>query len=170
MKYVVLLSIFLLSLTSSAQSTGSKQPETTTYFFIRHAEKDLSNPENRNPELTKEGKNRAENWAKMLADVPVDMVYSTDYIRTKKTAEPIAKSKNLEVILYNPKNLNSPDFQKNTKGKITVIVGHSNTTPSFVNKIIGKKKYHSIDEKIYGKVFIINITGDVITDTLLRFN
>ncbi len=170
MKPIFILLIFLSSWVSSCQSNVSQQQATTTYFLIRHAEKDLSDPGNRNPDLTEAGKIRSENWAKMLVDVPVNMVYTTDYIRTRKTAEPIAKSKNLELVLYDPRNLNDTEFQKKTKGKTVVVVGHSNTTPAFVNKIIGKEKYSAIDEKIYGKLFIIKVTGDIISDTVLTIN
>ncbi|WP_109097575.1 histidine phosphatase family protein [Aquimarina sp. AU58] len=170
MKPIFFLLIFLSSWVSSCQSNTPQQEVTTTYFLVRHAEKDLSDPGNRNPKLTEAGKMRSENWAKMLVDVPVDMVYTTDYIRTRKTAEPIAKSKNLETTLYNPRNLNDTEFQEKTKGKTVVVVGHSNTTPTFVNKIIGKEKYSAIDEKIYGKLFIIKVTGDIITDTVLNID
>lgn len=174
MKSVSLLLIFLFFLTSCNQSAIptqiQKETTTTTYIFIRHAEKDLSDPNNRNPNLTEEGKTRAENWAKILADTKVDIIYTTDYIRTQKTAEPIATSQGLETTIYNPKDLNDSDFQKKTKGKTTVIVGHSNTTPSFVNKIIGENKYKSIDEKIYGKIFILTITNNTITDIVLHIN
>ncbi len=170
MRTILVLSIFLTTFLSSAQKIAESQGLTTTYFFIRHAEKDLSDPKNKNPNLTNEGNIRAENWAKMFVDTNIDMIYTSDYIRTQKTAEPIAKSKNLEVTLYDPKNLNDVDFQQKTKGKTVVVVGHSNTTPTFVNKIIGKKKYNAIDEKIYGKIFIVKITGNVITDTVLTIN
>ncbi|PKV52094.1 histidine phosphatase superfamily protein (branch 1) [Aquimarina sp. MAR_2010_214] len=171
MKSILILFAFLSFWPCSSQDNSSQQQSvTTTYFFVRHAEKDLSDPKNRDPKLTTEGKKRAANWAKMLADTPIDMVYTTDYTRTRKTAEPIAKSKNLELTLYNPRDLNNIEFQKKTKGKTVVIVGHSNTTPTFVNTIIGKEKYSSIDEKIYGKLFILKVTGDIITDTVLTIN
>jgi len=140
---------------------------TTTYILVRHSEKDLSDPSNRNPELTKAGKERSENLAEILTDTTIDQVYSTNYARTLQTAEPIAKAKNIKVTHYDPRKLYDEEFQKNTKGKTTVIVGHSNTTPAFVNKIMGQKKYNDLDEKEYGKLFIIKITGDVITDTVL---
>lgn len=170
MKSVSLLVIFFFCLTSCSQNTVSNQTETTTYFFIRHAEKDLSNPNDRDPNLTGQGKTRAHNWAKTLADTKIDFVYTTDYKRTKKTAEPIAKSQGLKIITYNPKFLNDADFQKKTKGKTTVVVGHSNSTPDFVNKIIGQDKYESIDEKIYGKIFILTITDKTIIDTVLNID
>jgi phosphohistidine phosphatase SixA len=170
MKPILAFLIFISYWINSCQSNVSPQQITTTYFLVRHAEKDLSDPDNQNPKLTEAGKIRSENWAKMLVDTPVDMVYTTNYIRTRKTAEPIAKNKKLELALYNPRNLYDSRFQKKTKGKTVVIVGHSNTIPALVNKIIGKEKYSTIDEKIYGKLFIIKITGDIITDTVLYIN
>ncbi|WP_062060437.1 SixA phosphatase family protein [Aquimarina longa] len=169
MKLLVTVFIFLFSLPSSSQNNTLSEA-TTTYFFIRHAEKELSDPNNKDPNLTKQGKIRAENWAKILTDTKVDLVYTTDYNRTQETAKPIAKSKNLSLSFYNPRNLNDLQFQKATKGKTVVIVGHSNTTPSFVNKIIGKEKYMPINEKNYSKLFIIKITGNIITDTVLIIN
>ncbi len=169
MKSILILHIFLFSIVSFAQET-SEQSQTTTYFFIRHAEKDLSDPNNKNPNLTEEGKERSENWAKMLADTPIDLVFSTDYLRTQQTAQPIAASKELTIASYNPRDLYNSDFQQKTKGKTSVIVGHSNTTPTFVNKILGKEKYTSIDEKVYGKLFIIKITDAIITDSVLIIN
>lgn len=170
MRVILVLSIFLLTILSSAQDTVASEDLTTTYFFIRHAEKELSDPKNRNPNLTKKGNERAENWAKTLTDINIDIIYTTDYIRTQKTAKPIAESKSLEVTLYDPRNLNDSNFQQKTKGKTIVVVGHNNTTPAFVNKIIGEEKYSPIDEKIYGKLFIVKVTGDVITDTVLTIN
>lgn len=170
MKLILFLFSFISSYICIAQNNILPQTETTTYFFIRHAEKDVSNPNNLNPKLTQKGKNRAQNWANILIDTNIDYIYTTNYIRTRQTAKPIANSKKLKMILYDPKDLNSVDFQEKTKGKTTVVIGHSNTTPDFVNKVIGYKKYLPINEKVYGKIFIVKITGDVITDTLLHFN
>ncbi len=168
-KTILILSIFTSSLTSIAQNI-SKDQSTTTYFFIRHAEKDLSDQSNRNPQLTETGIKRAQNWAKILADTKVELVFSTDYDRTRQTAQPIAEDQDVEVSLYDPNQLNTAEFQQKTKGKTSVIIGHSNTTPAFVNKIIGKEKYISTDEKVYGKLFIIKITGNTITDTVLHID
>lgn len=63
-----------------------KKENTTTYYLIRHAEKDQSDKSNRNPHLTDEGLKRAENWSKILANVKFDKIYSTNYYRTLETA------------------------------------------------------------------------------------
>ena len=58
----------------------------STYFLIRHAEKDRSDSENKNPSLTEKGKQRAILWSQILADYGVEAVYATDYKRTQETA------------------------------------------------------------------------------------
>ena len=60
----------------------------TTYYLIRHAEKERTDPTNRDPHLTLEGKKRAENWQNIFKKVPFDIVYSTPYHRTRETRSP----------------------------------------------------------------------------------
>ncbi|MFD2561743.1 SixA phosphatase family protein [Aquimarina rubra] len=170
-KYIsTTLLVLLLVLFSGCAKKTVENKNTTTYILVRHSEKDLSDPTNGNPNLTEAGKKRSENLVNILANIKIDKVYSTKYARTLQTAEPIAKDRNIEVTKYDPKKLYDEEFQKQTTGKTSVIVGHSNTTPAFINKIIGQKKYDDIDEKDYSKLFIIKITGDVITDTVLNID
>lgn len=166
---LIIFCLCLFSLYGCGQET-EKEVSTTTYILVRHAEKDLSDPDNKNPDLTKEGISRANRLVKVLKDIHIDMVYSTDYKRTLQTATPIAKDRNIEIALYNPKKSYDETFKQKTQGKTTVIVGHSNSTPTFVNKIIGQKKYKTIDEKDYNKLFIISLQKDMITDMMLNFD
>lgn len=142
----------------------------TTYYLIRHAEKDLSDKSNRNPHLSEVGMARAKNWAKILGAAKLDMVYSTDYFRTKETAAPIAKANNVEVTLYNPRDFNPEDFIKKTNGKTVLIVGHSNTTPILTNSLIKDKKYQQISEEVYGNVYIVNLDKDTVNSILLSLD
>lgn len=137
-----------------------QEEATTTYYFIRHAEKDESDPSNKDPWLTAQGNARAKKWAEVLKAVSFDLIYSTDYKRTRATATAIADAQGKQVELYNPQHLNDPGFQKRTKGKKVLIVGHSNTTPAFVNAVLGEQKYEAIDEKENGALFIVNIAPD----------
>lgn len=141
---------------------------TSTYYLIRHAEKDQSDKSNRNPHLTDEGKNRAQNWANILEDVKFDAVYSTDYHRTKETAMPTAEANGLELSFYDPRNMDIASFTNDTNGKTVLIVGHSNTTPMFTNGLIGKKQYKMIDESNNANLYIVTITKDSKTSTLLK--
>jgi len=141
---------------------------TTTYYFIRHAEKDRSDVTNKNPNLLQKGVFRAVKWTYILEHVKFGAVYSTDYNRTKQTAQPTAEKNNVDVTIYNSSELNSEEFIKNTKGKTVFIVGHSNTTPMFVNAVIGNEKYEPIDDSNNANLYIITISGSgEISDTLL---
>lgn len=143
---------------------------TTTYYLIRHSEKDTSNISDKNPNLSKIGMQRANSWVSILKDIKFDAIYSTNYNRTMQTAKPISESNELEIIQYSPSNFNFDDFKESTKGKTVLIVGHSNTTPSFANDFIGKNEYQQIEESNYANLYIITVTGNTVTHSLLKIN
>ena len=95
----------------------------------------------------------------VLEHVKFDAVYSTDYNRTKETAQPTAEKNGLEITIYDPRDLNSEDFINNTNGKTVLVVGHSNTTPTFVNAVLGQEKYKSIDDNNNANLYIITISA-----------
>ncbi|WP_029037467.1 SixA phosphatase family protein [Salinimicrobium xinjiangense] len=155
--------IILLSLISlGSMDTANKPPvqETTTYFFIRHAEKAESDPQNKDPELSDAGLKRAAEWVTYFEDVQFDMIFSTNLNRTRTTASKIADSQKKNVEFYDPKKLNDPEFRQKTLGKTVLVVGHSNTNPAFVNLILGENKYQDLDEKEYGSVFMVTVYPD----------
>jgi broad specificity phosphatase PhoE len=86
-KYVFLF-IFTFSLFSACNSD-----ESTTYYLIRHAEKDRTDKTNRNPNLNEKGIKRSDKWATYFKKIDLDAVYSTIYNRTMQTAKPTSDSK-----------------------------------------------------------------------------
>lgn len=167
MKFLLIFA-FALSFIAPINAQKPTTSETTTYYLIRHAEKDRSDKTNRNPNLNEDGLKRAENWSKVFEHINFDAVYSTNYNRTIQTAEPTAKEKNLEVQFYDPRQLYSKEFADATQGKTVLVVGHSNTTPAFVNAILGEKKYDDIDDNDNSCLFIVTITGDNKIDQILK--
>ena len=176
MKYIYLLTITFSIMSSFTSCSDVKKAEvkseikTSTFYFIRHAEKDRTDPSDKNPHLTEIGKTRANHWSEILGEVKFDAVYSTDYNRTKETAQPTAAKNNLEITLYDPKQIDAQSFLKDNEGKTVLIVGHSNTTPAFVNKILGANKYQDIDDSNNGNLYIVTVSGDQINDQLLVIN
>lgn len=144
--------------------------ETTTYYLIRHAEKDRTNPTNRNPNLNSEGLIRASNWAKYFETVALDAVYSSDYKRTQQTAEPTAAEKSLLIQFYDPNNMYDAIFQKVTLGKSVLVVGHSNTTPAFVNLILEQEKYQSMNDKDNSSLYVVTIQNGKKTSRVVRIH
>ena len=159
-KTIVLL-LAVLTLVVACKESGkinvAEKENTSVYYFIRHAEKDRSDPTNKNPSLTIQGLERANKWAVFFKDKNIAAVYSTNYIRTQQTALPIAKEQNIEIINYTTKELISEKFIANNKGKNIVIVGHSNTTPELVNSLLGEKKYEDIADSENNNVFIVTL-------------
>lgn len=155
-----LVPFFLFSCGNDKKSKIETTEIETTYYLIRHAEKDRSDKTNRNPELNKVGQARATAWATHFKDIDLDLVYSTNYNRTQQTATPTAVNKRLEVLPYDPSSLYDKEFKMATKGKEVLVVGHSNTTPAFVNAILGKKKYEDLDDSENGMLFTVTVTKD----------
>ncbi|WP_417857121.1 SixA phosphatase family protein [Xanthomarina gelatinilytica] len=144
--------------------------ETTSLYFIRHAEKDRNDPTNKNPHLTEEGNARAENWSTVLQNIPLDAIYSTNYHRTIETAQPTARKNGLDINTYDAGTIDTETFLRDNLGKHVLIVGHSDTTPKFVNSVIGKQIYSDIDDSNNGNIYIVTITGNTITNMVLTIN
>ena len=162
-KLVLIFSLLFISLASYSQ-------EVTTYYFIRHAEKLPVDKTDINPNLNYDGFKRAEAWRDVFSNIPFDAIYSTDYNRTKLTAKPTADSKNLSLLLYNPSDLYSKAFQNNTKGKTVLIVGHSNTTNVFANKVLGVERYDEINDNNNSNLYIVTVIDGKATSSLLKIN
>ena len=62
--------------------------------------------------------------------------------------------------MYDASKLNDEDFQKKTKGKTVLVVGHSNTNPQFVNYILEEEKYEDIPDEESGSLFIVSVSPD----------
>lgn len=144
-----------------------KDHKTTSYYLIRHAEKDRSDINNPDPHLNDLGLQRAEKWANTLKHIPFDEIYSTNYNRTIETVQTIAKQRQKEIKIYDPDNFDLTNFLTMTTGKTVLIVGHSNTIPGLVNKIIEKDKYDQIKDYNNSNLYIIYSKRGKISDALL---
>lgn len=141
------------------------QHKTTTIYFIRHAEKTDSS---KNPDLSSVGLERAAHWGKIFSETTFDAIYSTDFKRTQQTAAPTAENKKLDITLYDAKSLDFDKFKSDNLGKTILVVGHSNTTPDFVNKLINQNVYAAIEDTNFGNLYIVTLNGDQVTHLLLK--
>ncbi len=161
---------FLITLLFAIFTIGVYAQETTTstYYLIRHAEKDRSDKTNRNPDLTEKGQKRAVKWSEVLNKFGIDAVYSTNYNRTMNTGKPTADANNLTIKTYHPFKIDMKAFLQETSGKNVLIVGHSNTTASFANKLIGSEVYGEINDDNNGNLYIVTIHGDKTSHVLIK--
>lgn len=169
--YITIVALLLITtLACKNQDQPKVDNSITTYYLVRHAEKDRSNPEEKNPNLTAEGLQRAERWNTVLSNIDFDDVYTTNFNRTKQTAAPIANQNDLKPIIYDTKELLNATFKDATTGKTVFIVGHSNTIPEIVNALIGTNKYDELRDDENGALFIVTISGNQVSDQLLIIN
>jgi len=164
-KYLLLIVFVFSTIVSFAQE---KEEEVTTYYLIRHAEKQRTNSNDKDPNLTFKGLKRADRWAEVLSAANINMVYTTDYNRTKETAQPTATKNGLRMYVYNPRKMYDGGFKHNTKGKNVLVVGHSNTTPIFANKILGKNVYKQIKDDNNSNLYIVTVSKSGTTSVVLK--
>ena len=147
---------------------------TTTIIFVRHAEQ--TSFDESNPSLSEAGKRRAAELARQLVDADVvagiDAVYSTPLKRSLETAQPIAGALNLPVNSYDPGDTEVvlETILKNHKGKIILVVGHSDTVPVLIANLGASKNVPPIAEGEFDNIYIISIPWFGKTKTIrLRF-
>ncbi|MDH5456999.1 MAG: histidine phosphatase family protein [Gammaproteobacteria bacterium] len=134
---------------------------TTTVIFVRHAEKAELPADD--PPLSDAGKLRVEELTRQLvkADVVqgIDAVYATPYRRTVETAKPVADALGLPVNSYDAADTEAimERIVKQHKGKIILVVGHSNTLPALIGNMGASKKVPPIAEDEYDNIYIVSI-------------
>ncbi len=138
-------------------ATPLQAQEVTTIVLVRHAERGTDDP--RNPSLSDAGRERAASLARMLADLPVQALWTTDYQRTRQTLEPLAKARSLTPMTYNPSDLKGAldRIVRESTGRTVVIAGHSNTIPPMVNMLAGSAVAADMPESEYGRIWIVHL-------------
>jgi phosphohistidine phosphatase SixA len=154
-----LFSPILLTTAIIAFFVAGAAAQKKTIILVRHAEKDAAQAEmSGDPELSDEGKQRAERLVDAIKKYKPGAVYSTDTRRTRATAEPLARHRHLVVQIYDAKK--QDDLVKQiveSKTKRFLIVGHSNTVPGLANLLTKKEVFKNLDDAEYGVIWVIKI-------------
>jgi len=150
---------------SELKQFNEQTNESTVFYFIRHAEKEGNST---NPNLTETGLNRAKKWSRIFSEINFDMIFSTDYLRTIQTVTPVAEKNQKEITHYSFRTIDIQQLQKQCLGKTVLVVGHMNTIPTLVNKLINENVYQDIDEDMFGNLYIVTIAGKLVTHQLLK--
>jgi 2,3-bisphosphoglycerate-dependent phosphoglycerate mutase len=138
------LLIFLLGF------TGNTSAQTTTRIFVvRHADRQVSD------DLNALGLVRANELKRVLQNTGIDSVFSTNFIRTRKTVQPLADAIGLPILLYDS---NPPLLQricKYSKGKTLLVAGHSNTVGPLIKSCGCQPKFINIPDNQFDNLFLI---------------
>jgi 2,3-bisphosphoglycerate-dependent phosphoglycerate mutase len=158
--------ILLLLLVMVCLVVGSKA-QTSTYILLRHAEKETTGQD---PALTPAGEQRAQKLLEVLKEYNPDVIYSSNYLRTRSTVTPLAKKSGKEIQLYNPGKLAEFAAQLlEIKGKTVIVAGHSNTTPALANLLLKEKTYPDLDDSVYNQFWIITVVDGKATAKVVTY-
>lgn len=147
------------------------QAQTTTIYLVRHAEKDLSDVNTKDPNLNGLGLQRAVDLEKILADQHIAAIFSSNYKRTLQTAAPLAQKMKLEPIIYDPSEtkLLAEKILREYKGKTVLIVGHSNTILPQTKALGGYPSFTEIQDTDYRNLIKVTINGSDIKTEELKY-
>ncbi len=162
--------LFFSCKNSADKENLNAEPVITTFYLIRHAEKDREDPNNPDPELNQDGLTRALKWAEVFNPIALDVIYSTNYERTSMTAAPTSVKKDINIQYYDPDTLDVEEFKLQNEGLNVLVVGHSNTTPILVNQLLGIEKYDQMDDADNSSMYIVRIIDGKATDILLNMH
>ena len=87
-----------------------------------------------------------------------------------QTALPFSSSSGLTINTYSPSNIDYQDFLAKTKRDNVLIVGHSNTIPTFVNELIRENAYPDIEDTNNSNLYIVNICGEQVNHQVIKIN
>jgi broad specificity phosphatase PhoE len=134
--------------------------EATTIIVVRHAEKSADDP--RDPSLSESGQERAGDLSAALKNAQVTDIYTTQYKRTRQTAEPLARQFGISIVERPITSANAGTYPRElareiltrSAGKVVLVVGHSNTVPDIVSALSGRPVPAMTDAE-YDHAFIV---------------
>lgn len=157
--YLAIFQVTIILILVSAAHGQSK-----TIILVRHAEK--TDATSQDPELSAEGRQRAERLVKVAGRYKPGAFYSTNFRRTRDTLVPLAAKRKKKVEIYDAKNQQSlVDAIMKSPFKRHIVAGHSNTIPGLANLIAKKDVFKNLDESEYGVLWVIRIKDGKVKKT-----
>ena len=160
----------LLLLLAIAAPAAAQQ----TVIFVRHAERAdggagamAPGSPPADPSLSAAGEARAARLAVMLADAGIKGIYTSEFKRTKETAQPLAAKLGLQIQAVTSKDAAGLVAKiKAEHARATVLViGHSNTIPEVI-KAFGGPDLKIADDEYTGIFILTPSTGAL---TIIRY-
>lgn len=133
----------------------------TIVILVRHAEKKIVAPENKDADLSAAGQARAEELTRMFGDSGITAIYATQYKRTQQTVKPLADKLALKVVQVEAKK--SSELAKQIRargaGQIIFVAGHNNSVPEII-EALGGPQLNIIPETEYDNLYILTVHSD----------
>jgi broad specificity phosphatase PhoE len=176
---LVLSAIALLGLAGASRPAGSEDPAATTrapqgptapvapgsldpggvVFLVRHAERAdagmaAAKMAGADPELSDVGKARATALAALLKDAKIAAIFTTEYKRTRDTAQPLATATGIAAAAVDSKDAAGLIARVKASAGNVLVVGHSNTVPDVI-KALGVTEPVAIADDQFDNLFVV---------------
>lgn len=129
-------------------------PAKVEIYLSRHAEKGPGN----DPDLTTEGKLRANRLSQLMKTAGITRVYATHWRRAQQTAAPTAAALGVTVNTYDNEAELLTTLRGLTTGERVLVVGHSDTVPTMVNQLTGSQSAQPIGDNEFDRLFFVGLT------------
>ena len=106
------------------------------------------------PPLLPVGAARAAALDRMLGDVVLQGIWSSDTQRTRDTAGPTATARDMPLKFYDPRDSDALVKRLKAAGGTHLVVGHSNTVPALVHAL-GGVKGPDLPETEYDRLMVV---------------
>lgn len=133
-------------------------PGVKTIIVVRHAEAEPG-PRGADPALTADGRTRALELARVLADTPLRTVYTTHYQRSRMTAEPLPRHAGEKPTVIDEVARTLSALQAEPWGATALVIGHSNTVPELVRGLTGQT-LPGDEPIIFDRMWVVTLTRD----------
>jgi 2,3-bisphosphoglycerate-dependent phosphoglycerate mutase len=156
-----LVLIALLSAAAFSAGFGAVAQSSTTVILVRHAEKKIVAPENKDPDLSPAGLARAEELRKMFGNTGITVIYATQYKRTQQTVKPLADKLGLPITQVEAKKTAElvKQIRSRNAGQVVFIAGHNNSVPEII-AALGGPQLPIIPEGEYDNLYILTVQSD----------
>ena len=132
-------------------------------ILVRHAERtgnvDL---------LNADGLARAQTLSRILDETNISVIYTSTANRTKQTANPLATQLGIITSTYATSDLPAlaNEIKSMHKGKVILVVGHSNTVPQTINLLGYSTVLPDISHDEYDNIYIVSLSKNSVTRLL----
>jgi phosphohistidine phosphatase SixA len=164
---LALLALLVPALLADSPPPPSEEPaKPVTVILLRHAEKEVTAADDRDPALSEVGVERAEALSLLFVKAGVTHLFSSQFRRTKSTLEPLAGALGLDVEVIDARNARRQIaiLRALPPGSVAVVAGHSNTVPAFVAALGGELRDLAdtphgkcLGEDEYDRVFLVTL-------------
>lgn len=166
-KTIIVSALLLIFAMFSQTAVAQEEFKPITVVLVRHAERE--DEPRQDPPLKKEGVARSQELARLLGAVGIKAIFTSQFARTKQTAEPLATKLGLTPTSFtlksnpsNPRQIAAESTAEVTNkileraGENVLVIGHSNSIPDVI-KMLGGDVVPTIDERKFDDLFIVTV-------------